>query len=184
MKRIEIIGMVLILLVATILVFVPEVSAKSEYVKPLQDKYGTGSCLDCHTGPSGGKSLTAYGSSFKSQPGYKSDAVSAVSAIGPPPGGVPVVTDTVVGSPNDTATNTAVVTPSDTTISETTLPVVTQTVVASQTTVKSDTNKKEEPDEKEEEKEEKEETEESPGFGTFITIGIISIIYIIRRYRL
>lgn len=182
-KRIETIGGVLLLLIVASVVLIPQAYAKSEYATALQNEYGRGTCLDCHTGPNGGKSLTTYGNSFKAQPGYKSNTAAAVQAIGQPPGGVPDVTDTVVETPSGTVTNTVVETPSETP-SETPTAVVTQTTVASQTTVKPDTTKKVEPGEKDEENEEKEETKESPGLDIIAIIGIISIVYILRRYRL
>ena len=179
METKRIIGKILLLLIVASIVSVPQAYAKSEYLQPLIDTYGKGTCLDCHTGPNGGKSLTAYGSSFKAQSGYKSNPVAAIQAIGKPPGGVPEVTDTVIAAPNDTTTNIVTETPS-----ETTTPLVTQTTVAPQTTVKADTTKKVEAEEKEEENEEKEETKESPGLGIISVIGIVSIVYILRRFKL
>jgi len=181
METKRIIGKVLLLLIVASIVSIPQVYAKSEYVTALQDVYGRGTCLDCHTGPNGGKSLTAYGSSFKAQSGYKSNTVAAVQAIGQPPGGVPVVTDATVDTPNGTVTNTVIATPI---VTQTAEAVVTQTTVASQTTIKPETTtKKVETDEKDEENEEKEETRESPGLGIISLIGILSIVYILRRFK-
>lgn len=181
METKRIIGKVLLLLIVASIVSIPQAYAKSEYVTALQNTYGRGTCLDCHTGPNGGKSLTAYGSSFKAQPGYKSNTVAAVQAIGQPPGGVPAVTDTTVDTPNGTIANTVTATPI---VTQTAGAVVTQTAVASQTTIKPETTtKKVEVNEKDEENEEKEETRESPGLGIISVIGILSIVYILRRFK-
>ena len=178
----RIIGKILLLLIVASVVSIPQAYAKSEYVTALQDAYGRGTCLDCHTGPNGGKSLTAYGSSFKAQPGYKSNAAAAVQAIGQPPGGVPAATDAAVDTPNITVTNTVTATPI---VTQTAEAVVTQTTVASQTTIKPETTtKKVEADEKDEENEEKEETKESPGLGIISVLGILSIVYMLRRCKL
>ena len=183
-RKIKTIGMILLILTAMITAFVIQVSAKPEYVAPLQDAYGKGSCADCHTNPSGGKSLTAYGSEFKSQPNYKSATSAAILAIGPP-GGTPVVTATpivaqttiVASTPNTTAVATAISTP---VITETTTIVSTPVVIK---TTSGDDKKDKDSDEKKEENDEKEETMASPGFGTIVTVGIVSIVYILRRYK-
>lgn len=182
--KIKTMGLILLILTAMI-VFVSQVSAKPEYAAPLQNAYGKGSCIDCHTNPSGGKSLTAYGSEFKSQPNYKSAPSAAILAIGPP-GGTPITNTT----PLVAETTVAVSTPNITTVAHAdSTPVVTETTAvvstpeAVQTTSGSD-KKDKESDEKKEENDEKEETMASPGFGTILTIGIVSIVYILRRHRL
>ena len=115
--------------------------------------------------------MNDYGTKFKAQPNYKSDPASALQAIGAPPGttsATPTITATVVSTPEVTTTETQVATP---TVVETSQPIITDT-------------KENDKDGKEEENSEKEETsEKSPGFGIFVTIGMISAIYMLRGYK-
>ncbi len=182
--KIKTVGIILLILLTTITVFVPQVLAKQEYLAPLQSVYVKGACTDCHTNPSGGKSLTAYGSEFKSQPNYKSDPSSAILAIGQPPGSTPATTDTVVVTPSATAT--LISTPKVTTVStpnETSEAVVTSAAVSTPVITQTTNKMDKELDEKEEERNEKDETRESPGLGIIITIGIVSMVYILRRNK-
>lgn len=167
-------GLVLLLILMAG-VLVPQTLAKPQYATALQTTYGSSLCINCHTDPSGGKSLTDYGSKFKSQQNYKSDPNGALQAIGAPPG---------------TVTITDVATPTIATLSET--PTVADTQIATPTTLetvnpvntKSNEKEKEEANEKEEETSEKEETHTAPGFDIVITVGIVSTLYVLRRYKI
>lgn len=194
--KIKKVGIVLLILIATITIFVPQVLAKQEYLTSLQSAYSKGSCTDCHTDPSGGKSLTTYGSEFKSQSNYKNNPSAAILAIGQPPGNA-TATSTVVASPSATATNTTVAASPKATTTLTSTPnatntkistpnetaVVAATSAAVSTPVVTQTIIKSRKGEKEEEKDEKDEAKETPGFGIAVTIGIVSMVYLLRRYK-
>ncbi|NJD76165.1 MAG: Ig domain-containing protein [Candidatus Methanoperedens sp.] len=80
----------ILLLTATALIGVPGVLALPGYVGPLQTLYGSSlSCGTCHVNPSGGGTLTAYGTSFSKQANHGTDPTAALTAIGAPPGVTP-----------------------------------------------------------------------------------------------
>jgi hypothetical protein len=116
------------LLLLTVVAFVPQVMAKPQYKAALDVAYGRGSCIDCHINPNGGKPLTDYGSKFESQPNYENNSVAVLRTIGAPPVSA-VDADTTV---TPTATK---------------IPV------------------------------------KSPGIGIVVTIGIICVMYLIRKMK-
>ncbi|MCX9009592.1 MAG: PGF-CTERM sorting domain-containing protein [Candidatus Methanoperedens sp.] len=81
--------------------------AMPQYLTNLTAVYGDGSCATCHVNPSGGGTLTPYGSLFASQPNHAADPSSALIAAGTPPG--------MNATPNATMTGTAVATAGATT---------------------------------------------------------------------
>lgn len=178
-----------LLLLMTAIVSMPQAIAKPQYAVAMNVVYGISSCTECHTDPNGGKSLTDYGSQFKSQSIYKTDSVAALRIIGAP--GAVVVTVSPVAttvSPVATDVTPVVATPAVTM----TVPVVTAVTPAATATesavTAAPTSNKENPrelQEKEEERSEKEETsEKSPGIGIVATIGIIGILFVTRKYKI
>jgi len=82
----------IILLFATIVVILAGsqmASSIPSYLTALQSVYGSGSCGTCHVNPGGGGTRNAYGTLFENQPNHGTDPVSALTAIGAPPGIAP-----------------------------------------------------------------------------------------------
>lgn len=65
-------------------------SSISSYLTTLQSVYGSGSCGTCHVNPGGGGTRNAYGTLFENQPNHAADPISALNAIGAPPGITPL----------------------------------------------------------------------------------------------
>lgn len=82
---VKILAISTMLLLLTVIASVPQAIAKPQYKAAIDVAYGNGLCIDCHADPNGGKSLTDYGSKFKSQPAYENNSVMALRAIGAPP---------------------------------------------------------------------------------------------------
>jgi hypothetical protein len=164
------ISVVLLLLILTI-VCIPQTLAKPQYLAALNFVYGVGSCTSCHTDQNGGKSLTNYGSKFRSQSIYKSDSVIALRAIGAPPSAsvttIPTATipiSTVTMTPRPVAATSMRATPTATPIT---------TVTSASIVIPAEEVRK-----------------KSPGFDTIdiidtiITIGITSTIYMLRKCKI
>ncbi|VVB88881.1 Uncharacterised protein [uncultured archaeon] len=75
----------LILLIAIILMGIPEMIKMPSYATALKIVYGSGSCGTCHINSAGGGPLTPYGIKFAHQPNFNTDPVMALKAIGAPP---------------------------------------------------------------------------------------------------
>jgi hypothetical protein len=162
------ISVVLLLLILTI-VCTPQTLAKPQYLAALNFVYGVGSCTSCHTDQNGGKSLTNYGSKFRSQSIYKSDSVIALRAIGAPPS-ASVTTIPTATIPITTATTTPKPVAAMS-IPATAIPIV--TVTSANIVIPAEEVRK-----------------KSPGFDTIdiidtiITIGITSTIYMLRKCKM
>jgi hypothetical protein len=149
------IKIILFLLIMTT-IFAQQAVAKPQYLAALRFVYGDGSCATCHIDQNDGKSLTDYGSRFNDQHIHIKDSVIALRAVGDPkviPAATSVV-EIVTPVPTDISLVTAI--PIATTTPVTTTSVITTIVSAIRN--------------------------EGPlGFGIGITIGIILIIYMLRR---
>ncbi len=97
---------VLILLALVIIVGVPEVFARPQYLTSLTAVYGDGSCGTCHIRASGGGPRNAYGTLFENQPNYASDPSAALTAIGPPTTASSTLTPTATSTTEPAATVT------------------------------------------------------------------------------
>ncbi|PWB56797.1 MAG: hypothetical protein C3F06_00800 [Candidatus Methanoperedenaceae archaeon] len=84
---------VVLLLLISALVIMPEASANSGYFGALQSVYGTTgtSCSTCHTSP---PALNSYGNAFAAITSHSSNPAGALLSIGVPPG-VPAPADTI-----------------------------------------------------------------------------------------
>lgn len=185
-KRIGTKILILLLLITVVMVSVPQTLAKPQYATALDTAYGVSSCTVCHNDPGGGKSLTDYGSKFRSQSVYKSDPATVLKNIGVPPGATPVVTTTVVSTPTATNAGTAVPTVTEpvVTVPKATEPKVTMPAVVETTVEPIETSEKEDDKESEKGTEVEETREKSPGLGIIATIGIMSTLYIMRRQKI
>ena len=103
MKKRSVILMIVLLTV--VLVGIPMALSISSYLNPLQSVYGSGSCTTCHSSSSGG-SRNDYGTLFENQPNHNTDPISALQAIGAPPGVTPLPTPTVTATPVPPSVNT------------------------------------------------------------------------------
>jgi hypothetical protein len=106
---------VLVLLELVILVGVPESLAHPQYLAPLSEMYGDGSCGTCHVTASGGGPRNSYGTLFENQPNHITDPGAALTTIGRPPTATGTPTFTPVPTLTPTATSAETTTSAATT---------------------------------------------------------------------
>ena len=80
----------ILLLMVVVVSLVHHVSAKPEYLPELQKVYGNGSCITCHFNLNGSGGLTGYGNKFAVQSGHVKDPASVLNTIGEPPIRAPI----------------------------------------------------------------------------------------------
>ena len=80
----------ILLLVVAVVSLTHQVSATPEYFSELQKVYGNSSCTTCHFNSNGGGDLTGYGNKFAAQSGHIKDPGSALRTIGEPPIKAPI----------------------------------------------------------------------------------------------
>lgn len=197
-------------LIVMALIFVPQISAKPEYLTSLDNIYpsDSNSCHTCHVDPNGGSNLTTYGDEFLTQLNDGSNDTDALVTIGAPNNMAPNMTmtptpktqvpDTIntsdMQTPTDTAspssgssgstdnnptatvtgspTETLATQPNDTLTAEPTETIVEPTVaVPQQTENVAEVTDTPIPA----------ATQKAPTIGIIVAIGIIGLIYIMRK---
>ena len=176
----------ILLLVIIVVSLAQHVSATSEYFSEFQKIYGNGSCTTCHFNSNGGGNLTGYGNKFAAQSNHFKDPASALRIIGDAHTNISTKMSTYVlalqgvygrGScvtchvePNGGELNKYgakfVAVPNhgnDPIVALRSIGSPDENANVTTTTVKIE--------------------KKSPGFGTFVTIGIISLIYTLGRYK-
>lgn len=186
-KRIGKMSFGLLLLTVVAIALVSQTSALPVYSSELQKVYGNGSCAMCHTNPNGGDGLTGYGTKFAGQSNHTKYPADALRAIGEPPVSIPIKMSIFVvalqGVYGNGSCTTCHVKSSGGELAEygkkfsaqpghDSGPIVAIRAIGSPeetvnvTTTGENTEKK------------------SPGFEIAVTIGMISVIYILRRNKI
>ena len=175
-------GFEILLLMVVVVSLAHQGSATPEYISELQKVYGSGSCTVCHFNSHNSDSgdLTVYGDKFAAQSSHFKDPVSALRIIGEPPVKVPIkmseyvlVLQGVYGNGSCTICHV-----NNNGVDELTVygkkfvtqPNYSDDPIAAIRAIGV-------PDEIV-------NTEKSPGFEIVATIGIVSVIYMLRRSQL
>lgn len=82
--------------------------ALPQYIPSLKEVYGESSCSTCHVNDTADGPRTSYGKLFENQPDHATNPSAALRAIGAPPAANVTLTPTVISTPAETATLTAI----------------------------------------------------------------------------